>query len=318
MTAPTAVDAATRAVLAAGLTWLYDTPQPDDAIANHHGYSVVVGERRYRFIGQGINWGPVVVVDVPDPQYEHRGHDRVVVNGLDGPAEMRRVADALAEMGHRVASQWNGSEGCETGSLGLADRPHPTLTAALRRYHDGCPTHGGVFCPGECRWLRDGLDRAVQPTWPTLPAPAPATARTPEDPSPAEIGDTMTVEPGEWTPLDEHGTEVYLYGDQPVTLAIQTAPEDPLATKLLGNATAQNAFQRAAMARALRMAIERLPADPDQVGAWLRDNALTDTAGPALVLIAARAELRALAAELAAKHRPDGDQAATTAEGEQP
>lgn len=42
-------------------------------------------------------------------------------------------------------------------------------------------------------------------------------------PSPAQMGDTMTVEPGEWTPLDDHGTQLYVYGDQPVDVAIQHA-----------------------------------------------------------------------------------------------
>jgi hypothetical protein len=42
-------------------------------------------------------------------------------------------------------------------------------------------------------------------------------------PSPAQLGDTMTVEPGKWTPLDEIGTQVYVYGDQSVDVAIQYA-----------------------------------------------------------------------------------------------
>jgi hypothetical protein len=42
-------------------------------------------------------------------------------------------------------------------------------------------------------------------------------------PSPAELGDTITVATGEWTPLDDEGTQIYLYGDHPVTLAVQTA-----------------------------------------------------------------------------------------------
>lgn len=45
-------------------------------------------------------------------------------------------------------------------------------------------------------------------------------------PSPAEMGVTMTVAPGEWTPLDDIGTQVYIYGDQPVDLAVQLAGAD--------------------------------------------------------------------------------------------
>lgn len=43
------------------------------------------------------------------------------------------------------------------------------------------------------------------------------------EPSPAEMGDTTTLNPGEWIPLDEIGTEIYVYGDQPVDVAIQYA-----------------------------------------------------------------------------------------------
>jgi hypothetical protein len=43
------------------------------------------------------------------------------------------------------------------------------------------------------------------------------------EPSPAEMGDTTTLDPGEWTPLDEIGTQLYVYGDQPVDVAIQYA-----------------------------------------------------------------------------------------------
>lgn len=42
------------------------------------------------------------------------------------------------------------------------------------------------------------------------------------EPSPAELGETMTVTPGEWTPLDDLGTAIYVYGDQSVDVAVQT------------------------------------------------------------------------------------------------
>lgn len=53
---------------------------------------------------------------------------------------------------------------------------------------------------------------------------APGTPRPDEDesgPSPAQLGDTMTLVPGEWTPLDDNGTEIYVYGDRPVDIALQ-------------------------------------------------------------------------------------------------
>lgn len=43
------------------------------------------------------------------------------------------------------------------------------------------------------------------------------------EPSPAQLGDTMTVAPNEWTPLDDYGTEIYVYGDQPITLVVRPA-----------------------------------------------------------------------------------------------
>lgn len=46
------------------------------------------------------------------------------------------------------------------------------------------------------------------------------------EPSPAELGDTMTVAPGEWTPLDDIGTQIYLYGDRPADIAVQISGTD--------------------------------------------------------------------------------------------
>ncbi|GLW32244.1 hypothetical protein [Actinoplanes regularis] len=46
------------------------------------------------------------------------------------------------------------------------------------------------------------------------------------EPSPAQLGETMTLSPGEWTPLDDLGTEIYLYGDQPADVAVQVADVD--------------------------------------------------------------------------------------------
>lgn len=41
------------------------------------------------------------------------------------------------------------------------------------------------------------------------------------EPSPAELGDTITVTPNEWTPIGDNGTEIYVYGDQPITLVVR-------------------------------------------------------------------------------------------------
>lgn len=60
--------------------------------------------------------------------------------------------------------------------------------------------------------------------------------RTPDqnEPTPAQLGDTMTITPGEWTPLDDNGTQLYAYSDgpdavtHPFTIAIQTAEPSAL------------------------------------------------------------------------------------------
>lgn len=43
------------------------------------------------------------------------------------------------------------------------------------------------------------------------------------NPGAAHLGDTLTVQPREWTPLDDNGTQICVYGDQPVDVAVQPA-----------------------------------------------------------------------------------------------
>jgi hypothetical protein len=45
------------------------------------------------------------------------------------------------------------------------------------------------------------------------------------NPGAAHLGETATIPPGEWWPLDDHGTEIYAYGDQPVDIAYQVGAE---------------------------------------------------------------------------------------------
>lgn len=52
------------------------------------------------------------------------------------------------------------------------------------------------------------------------------------EPSPAELGDTTTLAAGEWTPLDEIGTQIYVYGTEPVDVAIQYAEVESEARQL--------------------------------------------------------------------------------------
>lgn len=169
-----AVDSVTQAVLAAGLAWLYETEQPPGAIPDHHGYSCSAGDRRYRFCPAGARSLPVVVVDVRHPRYDTGKLDRVLLNPLGGAPEMDALVAAIEALGVVVADRWNGEAHHETGSLGLAERAHPTLLAGLRRYRAGCPDHRTVFCGGwraskgqeDCTWLRDGSALMVLPDWP--------------------------------------------------------------------------------------------------------------------------------------------------------
>lgn len=160
------------AVLRAGLTWLYETEQPAEAIDQHHGaYSPAVDGRICRFIPVGWQQHPVVVVDVAHPVYD--GHE--VTNPLGGPAEVAEVVDALAELGRRHLETWNGVEGSITASISLVDAAHPSLVAAVHRYFASCPEHGSVFCgtQHDCTWFRDGKRLIVPPSWP-------ASSSTPE------------------------------------------------------------------------------------------------------------------------------------------
>jgi len=147
-------------VLEAGLRWLYDTEQPAGAILQHHGASLPGdGNRRFRFIPAGAQHRVVVIVDVADVQWEERGGR--AANPLR-PGELDELTGGLAALGAEVVETWNGYPGV-TGSLALARPAHPTLLAALDRYHRGCPDHPSrsVFC--DCGWYAAGNTLIVRP-----------------------------------------------------------------------------------------------------------------------------------------------------------
>jgi hypothetical protein len=127
----------------------------------------------------------VVVVNIQKPRYEERDGDIVLANPL-GESEMAEVAEALADMGVSVLDRWNGTH--ETGSLSLAETAHPSLLAAVRRYHDTCPEHRTVFCGHgsgqgghDCSWYRRGAALLVQPA--RRFADEPATPASGHDPA---------------------------------------------------------------------------------------------------------------------------------------
>ena len=158
-------------VLTTGLHWLYETVQPDDAHAQHHGEMLAAdGNRTYRFIPRGARNLPVVVVDVAKVEWTDNGPNQpnTPANPLE-PGELADLAAELERRGYAVDGTWNGHPGI-TGSVGLARPAHPTQIAAVERYHAGCPEHPkrSVFC--DCETWRAGAARVVRPPRPQAPA----------------------------------------------------------------------------------------------------------------------------------------------------
>jgi hypothetical protein len=144
-----------------GLAWLYATVQPDTAILQHHGVPVAaVGDRRLSFCPAGVNRLPVVVVDVIGVTYI--GDSLRPQNPL-AAGELEALADLLGRS-VPVATTWNGHPAA-TGSIGLARPAHPSLVAAVARYHARCPQHDSVFCSRTgCSWYRDGNRTVIYPS----------------------------------------------------------------------------------------------------------------------------------------------------------
>jgi len=155
-----------RAVLAAGLAWLYDVEQPPNALIQHHAVpGPVIGTRWYGFCPVGADQLPVISVRVAAPQWEPGRWE--LLNPIGGDAEMKLTRALVESLGYPTRQWWNGAG--ESGSIGLQRPAHHTLRAAVRRYGAGCPTHPahGVFCP--CGWFKAGNDLLVDPAWPTSP-----------------------------------------------------------------------------------------------------------------------------------------------------
>lgn len=164
----TTINGQVRAVLAAGLAWLYETEQPATSALQHHGvFGPRLGDRRYRFIPADDGKRPVVVVDVPEPLYDTSIVSKwQLLNPIGGDEEMLALAATVRDLGYDTGRWWNGNG--ESGSLGLASPAHPTLLAAVDRYKAGCLEHprAGVFCT--CPWYRPGRALLVEPTWPAV------------------------------------------------------------------------------------------------------------------------------------------------------
>jgi hypothetical protein len=159
------------AVLAAGLAWLDSTPQPAGAICNHHGVGLAAADgRSLRFVPRGAAALPVVVLHA-----YRRPTDNPNIRVALADGELAGLVARIEALGFAVRKTWNGT-GCDSGSVGLAKMPHPTLTDAVLRYHAQCPDHHTVFCGGwqasdadqrACRYYPTGYALLVKPTPPT-------------------------------------------------------------------------------------------------------------------------------------------------------
>lgn len=153
------------AILDTGLNWLYDTTQPDDAHQQHHGITIghPAANRYYGFCPTGAENLPVVTVNVA--KVEYRDYEPPV-NPLE-PGELFDLAQELEARGYTVRTTWNGHPAV-TGSVSLVQPAHPTLVAAVQRYHRGCTVHPerSVFCDCDA-WTAEGR-RIVRPAQPAV------------------------------------------------------------------------------------------------------------------------------------------------------
>jgi hypothetical protein len=156
-------------ILDTGLTWLYDTVQPNTAHATHHGIVLRLPDanRIYGFCPDGAQHRPVVIVDVAKVEWIDNGPNRLQTPA--NPLDVGELTDLVKELHHRgfeSSGTWNGHPST-SGSIGLIRKAHPTLVAAVDRYRAGCLEHPNrsVFCDYDT-WTA-GFRRVVQPPRPT-------------------------------------------------------------------------------------------------------------------------------------------------------
>lgn len=156
-------------ILARGLNWLYETEQPPNALANHHGpTSPVVNHRSYRFIPSGKLGLPVLVVDLDGAHTYTRiqiGKENRIAYPMHR-AEIEKIALAIKNE-VSIVETWNG-EGSVSVSYLLSRRAHPTLLDAVKREHDRCCEEHRATISGRCKDWAAGYEHLNQPTWPAL------------------------------------------------------------------------------------------------------------------------------------------------------
>ncbi|MGW5003301.1 hypothetical protein ACWEP8_37235 [Streptomyces hydrogenans] len=149
--------------LTAGLRWLYDTEQPDNAWMQHHSQQIHAAGNRFLAFAPTSNVAlPIVVIGVTKPTWKDGPHGPTVPANPLTPTELPYLAAELERNGYAVRSTWNGFPG-HTGSVGLVRPAHLSQVAAVDRYRAGCQEHPArsVFC--ECDAWRAGFDRAAPP-----------------------------------------------------------------------------------------------------------------------------------------------------------
>lgn len=154
-------------ILDTGLHWLYDTEQPDDAHQHHSGLLLrePATNRLYTVIPTNDWKRPVIAVDIAAIEWIDNGPNelKTPANPLE-PGELDALAALLSGLsGVAITRTWNGHPQT-TGSVGLARPAHPSLLAAVDRYHAGCLNHPerSVFC--ECEAWQAGFRRTIRPT----------------------------------------------------------------------------------------------------------------------------------------------------------
>lgn len=161
-------------LLRAGLHWLYRTEQPAGVVMTHHGVTApALGDRQFSFTPDGTEHLPVLAVKVVNQNWVEKGMDRILTNGMHA-GELAQIAQLVRVLGYPIRDTWNGREGSDTGSIGLARPAHPTLLATVNKYRAGCPEHRSVLCGWQgCTWYGDNSKALIKPRWPQ-PAAAPA------------------------------------------------------------------------------------------------------------------------------------------------
>ena len=140
--------------------WLTATEQVEGAVCAPHGHGLFGAPGwAVRICPSGARGRAVLVFDVP----EDRNRE------MDGGITKAEWAEICALVGSLFTfiETWNGI-GCWTGSVAVAEEPHPTLTAALALYREGCkvcaPGRGTPFCREAGHEWKQGFALLVRPS----------------------------------------------------------------------------------------------------------------------------------------------------------